>query len=97
MNIPGQYITHPNLTISCIGEGGYVIYLDSDLAVDLVLHWKFLHLYCIYESKIKFNILIYTCSSLFALILYTYYHSRTTITGNIMSSLPRIVTSVKHT
>ena len=30
------------------------------------------------------------------LIIYTYYHSRTTIPGNITSSLPRIVTSAKH-
>ena len=30
------------------------------------------------------------------LILYTYCHSRTTIPGNITSSLPRIVTSAKH-
>ena len=30
------------------------------------------------------------------MIIYTYCHSRTTIPGNITSSLPRIVTSVKH-
>ena len=29
-------------------------------------------------------------------ILYTYCHSRTTILGNITSSLPRIVMSAKH-
>jgi ankyrin repeat protein len=79
---------HPSIVELFIKSGAQ---LDIQTKVHLVADNATLYVVCVFAHITSWFPHIKSKSD-----DYIYYHSRTTIPGNITSSLPHIVTSVKH-